>query len=265
MLEMPSTVVKKRVSAPRVPSPPTLVCWSRSRRFVATSGETREIWSMIGPTTFSVTPSAVTTELTMASSGTIESTVTASDPDASDTLSGVKSVKLQRRIGDGAWRDAGTRGTASSRVTLKRGQNNKFRVKATDGLGNKSTSKVVEARLTVRDSKSTQVLKPASGGWRTKAATKAYGGSLLLASNTTDSLVTSFYGKAVAVVGAIGPKRGSFRVRIDGGDWHTVSLKSAKAGHRRVVWSRRLEAGPHELEIQGLNGHTAIDAVLIIR
>ena len=185
--------------------------------------------------------------------------------DASDTLSGVKSVKLQRRIGDGAWRDAGTRGTASSRVTLKRGQNNKFRVKATDGLGNKSTSKVVEARLTVRDSKSTQVLKPASGGWRTKAATKAYGGSLLLASNTTDSLVTSFYGKAVAVVGAIGPKRGSFRVRIDGGDWHTVSLKSAKAGHRRVVWSRRLEAGPHELEIQGLNGHTAIDAVLIIR
>jgi hypothetical protein len=185
--------------------------------------------------------------------------------EASDEISGIASIRLQRKVGTGAWRDAGTGGKSSARVTMKPGQQNRFRVKAVDGLGNKATSKVATARLSVRDSESSRWFQPATGGWRTKSASKAFGGSLLLAKGTTESLVTSFRGKAVALAGAVGPARGSFRVRIDGGDWRTVSLKTAKPGQRKVVWSRMLDDGPHDVEIQGLSGQTALDAILIVR
>lgn len=182
-----------------------------------------------------------------------------------DALSDVKSAQLQRKIGTAAWRDAGSGGLTSARVTLKPGQENKFRVKATDSLGNVGTGAVIEARLSIRDSKSSKWQKPASGGWQTKKVGKAFGGSILLAKGATDSLTTTFYGKAVAVAGSIGPARGTFRVRIDGGAWSVASLKSNESGHRKVVWSRRLDNGTHTLEIQGLTDQTALDAVLIVR
>jgi subtilisin family serine protease len=185
--------------------------------------------------------------------------------DASDAVSSVAKVRLQRKIGTGAWRDAGTSGASSALVTLKPGQANKFRVKAADSLGNGSTSDVATARLSIRDSESAQWFQPATGDWRTQPATKAYGGSLLLAKGATESLATSFRGKAVALAGAVGPGRGSFRVRIDEGAWTTVSLKTKKAGQRRVVWSRELQGGPHSVEVQGLSGQSALDAILIVR
>ncbi len=110
-----------------------------------------------------------------------------------------------------------------------------------------------------------QWFQPATGDWRTQPATKAYGGSLLLAKGATESLATSFRGKAVALAGAVGPGRGSFRVRVDEGAWTTVSLKTKKAGQRRVVWSRVLQGGPHSVEVQGLSGQSALDAILIVR
>ena len=182
-----------------------------------------------------------------------------------DEYSSIKRVSLQRKTGSGPWRDVGTTGKTSSLVTLKPGQANRFRVKATDSLGNRSTSDVVEARLSVRDSSSSQWFQPASGGWKTKKAKRAYGGSLLLANSATDSLSTSFKGKAVAVAGAVGPARGSFQVRVDGGEWQSVRLKADKAGQRKVVWSRILEDGQHTVEIQGKSGQTALDAILILR
>jgi subtilisin len=185
--------------------------------------------------------------------------------DASDAISGIASIKLQRKIGDGAWRDAGATGSSGSRVTLKPGQANRFRVKATDGLGNASKSRVATARLTVRDSRSGRWFQPATGGWRTQPTAKAYGGSLLLARGATESLSTTFSGKAVALAAAVGPGRGTFRVRVDDGDWRSVSLKAKKAGQRKVVWSRTLDEGPHTVEVQGRRGQTALDAILFVR
>jgi hypothetical protein len=182
-----------------------------------------------------------------------------------DQLSEVRSAQLQRRTDGSSWRAAGGGGTSSSRVTLKPGQANKFRVKARDALGNVRHSASIWARLSVRDSGSSRWQKPASGGWQTKKVGKAFGGAILLAQGPTDSLSTTFNGKAAAIVASIGPGRGSCRVRIDGGAWHTVDLKSNRAGHRRVVWSRRLVEGSHSLEIQGSDGQTALDALLVVR
>ena len=183
----------------------------------------------------------------------------------SDEVSGVRFAKLQRKTGTQSWRNAGVGGSTKARVTLKPGQANKFRVKATDNLGNTRTSGVISARLSVRDFKSTLWQKPVGGAWKTKPVSQAFGGSILLANGGTGSLKTSFRGKALAVVGSVGPGRGTFRVRIDSGQWQTVSLKSKKAGHRKVVWSRRLDPGSHDVEIQGSSGQTAFDALLIIR
>jgi subtilisin len=183
----------------------------------------------------------------------------------SDVLSDVRSAQLQRKTGVGAWRSAGSGGLTSAKATLKPGQANKFRVKATDSLGNVGTSVAIGARLSVRDSKSPKWQKPAGGAWKTKKVSKAFGRSILLASGATDSLTTPFYGKAVAVVGSIGRGRGRFRVRVDSGAWSVVNLRSNRSGHRKVVLSRRLDKGNHTLQIQGLRGQTALDAILIIR
>jgi hypothetical protein len=183
---------------------------------------------------------------------------------ASDALSEVKKTQLQRKIDGGAWRDAGTAGASSSRVSLKPGQSNKFRVKATDSLGNVSFSSTVWTKLTIRDSSSARWLKPATGGWQTKKVDKAHKGSILLAKRSTDSLSTTFDGRAIALMASIGPSRGTLRVRVDGGDWHEVDLSAKEAGHRKVVWSRKLTKGRHTLEIQGVEGQSTLDALLIL-
>ena len=214
-----------------------------------------------GPAIKSLAPHVRAGRASMPAKGAVQAYLTWS---AGDQLSSIKSIRLQRKTGSARWRDAGTHNSSRSRVTLKPGQNNRFRVKATDDLGNGSTSKTISARLTVRDSKSSRWRK-SSGEWKNKSAKKAYRGSLIVASGTTGSLSTSFSGQAVALVAPLGPGRGSLRVRIDGGDWQTVDLKASQTAQRKVVWGRTLGNGTHDLEIQGQSGQTALDALLIIR
>ncbi len=215
-----------------------------------------------GPSVDGLAPRVRAGGTSMPAKGAVQSYLTWS---ASDQLSSIKSIRLQRRVGSQRWRNAGASINGNkSRITLKPGQNNRFRVKATDDLGNRSTSTTVSARLTVRDSKSSRWRKSA-GEWKNKSTSQAYHGSLLIAKGTTGSLSTSFSGKAVALVAPLGPGRGSLRVRVDGGGWQTVDLKASQTAHRKVVWGRTLGGGTHTLEVQGKSGQTALDALLIIR
>lgn len=181
-----------------------------------------------------------------------------------DTLSQVQSAQLQRKTGKAPWRNAGVPGNSSARVSLKPGQGNQFRILATDTAGNRRTSPAISARLAIRDSDS-KLWSRAADQWKVKKVKKAYGGSILLAQGPATILRTRFAGKAAAIVATIGPGRGKFRVRVDGGAWRTVSTRAPSAGHRKVVWTTRLRNGPHTVEIRGLTGQTAIDALLIAR
>jgi subtilisin family serine protease len=183
---------------------------------------------------------------------------------ASDRYSSVAAATLQRRIGTSkTWKNVANGNLRSATATLKRGQSNRFRVKATDSLANNRWSSSIGAKLGIRDSAAGQWRKPA--GWSTKKVGKAYGGSILVAKGATASLSSDFYGTAVAVAASVGPARGSVRLRVDGGPWRTVSLKQSKALHRKVVWSERLPKGAHTIDIQGLSGQSTIDALLFIR
>lgn len=181
-----------------------------------------------------------------------------------DALSKVKKVTLQRQIGAGPWKSIKATKGWSAAPLVKPGKRNRFRVKAVDALGN-SSKKVVEGRLSLRDSDSGRWVRPASGGWRKTRVKKAYAGSLIQANGPAEALTTRFGGKAVGVVAPRGPGRGKLRIRIDAGAWHTVNLKASKTSQRRIVFSRRLASGKHDLEIEGLSGRTAIDTILIIR
>jgi hypothetical protein len=203
----------------------------------------------------------------------IRGDVPLADPDGStrvvmrwsvmDTYSKVAQAILQRKIGKGAWRPVpGTR--TSARVTLKPGRSERFRVRSRDSLGNARTSPSLMTSLVVRDADASAWQLPA-GGWHRRAARGALGDTLLVASGSTASLRTSLSGRSVAIVAPVGPERGRVRVRIDGGAWQEVTMRRPRSALRRVVFATAFGRGTHRLEIQGLAGKTAIDAVLFVR
>jgi hypothetical protein len=181
---------------------------------------------------------------------------------AADAWSGVQQTTLQRRVGQRSWRIVKS-GASSAQLTLRPGQRTRFRVRASDGLGNDTLSAILPVRLGVRDSSSSSWLLPA-GGWTTKPVAAARGGSLLLARGTTDSLVTEFSGSAVGLVAPVGPRRGTLRLRIDDGPWQDIDLSSPTTGQQRVVHAQVLEAGAHRLEIAGSSGQAAVDAIIFL-
>jgi len=181
----------------------------------------------------------------------------------SDTYSRVSKAVLQRKSGTGPWRAIVGRRT-SARVTMKPGRIDRFRVRARDSLGNTSRSAAVSAELVVRDSASAAWLA-SPGDWRRRVASSALGGSLLVAKGRTPSLRTTLSGRCVAIVAPVGPERGWLRVRLDGGSWEEVSLRRTRSTQRRVVYAQSLGQGTHSLEIQGLSGQTAVDAILFVR
>lgn len=183
--------------------------------------------------------------------------------DASDNLTGVKSAQLQRKTGTGSWKDAGVAGPSRARVWLKPGQNNRFRVKASDGVGNTKKSYSIPGRLAIRDSGNGALNK--SGWWKTKKVKKAYGGSLLIARGGKATVKTKFDGRAVAILAPVGNGRGKFRVRVDGGAWQTVNTKRKSGAQRRVVWTSQLPVGSHQIVIQRVSGQPTLDGLIFVR
>jgi hypothetical protein len=184
---------------------------------------------------------------------------------AKDKHSGIKSIRLQRKIGRGAWHAAGVMSATNGRVRLQPGKAYKFRVRATDSVGNKSVSPAISATLAVRDSQPRRWNLPPGGAWQKTIRKKAIGGSVLQTSGRSPPLTARFSGKSVALVAPVGPYRGTTRVRIDSGKWVTVDLSAAQSSDRRVVWSRRVNPGGHTISIRGISGLSAVDALLIIK
>jgi len=183
---------------------------------------------------------------------------------AKDQVSGVASAKLFRKTGSSTiWKAVRSGKATSARLWLKPGQANRVRVKAKDRAGNTRRSASASARLVVRDSASGAWRVPA--GWETRSISKAIGGSILLARGQTTSLSTTVQGKAAAIAASTGPGRGSLQVRVDGGTWHTVSLRNGRAKQRKVVWTTRLKSGKHTIEIQGQSGRSNVDALLFLK
>jgi hypothetical protein len=182
-----------------------------------------------------------------------------------DALSGGRKDALQRKVGTAAWKTvASGPGLREATASLGPGSRTRFRVRSVDGLGNAARSVPLELRLVVRDSVSPRI-EPSTDGWRLKSTSKAVGGSLLVSRSTQSGLLTEFDGRGVGIVAPIGPTRGLFRLRIDGGDWTSVDLSADTSRSRRVVHAVSVSPGRHRLEIDVREGTVAIDAFLILR
>ena len=179
-----------------------------------------------------------------------------------DAWSQVAQVTAQHRLGTRRWRKLDS-AMNHARVSVAPGHPQRVRVRATDDLGNGTTSGTLPVRLTVRDSSSPAVVAPA-GGWSSVAVAAARGGSLLVADATASSLVTDFHGTSVGLLAPIAPQRGRLRLRIDGGPWQEVDLRAPRSLQQRIVHARSVPAGDHRLEVQRVRGLVALDAILIL-
>jgi subtilisin family serine protease len=182
---------------------------------------------------------------------------------ADDALGAVSRTVLQRAAPSGTWRTVAAADESGARALEQRvGRRVRLRVQATDDVGNRSTRRV-ERRVVAVDPASPAVTR--SIGWRERSARAAVGGSLLASSLPGARLSASLKGRGIALVGPVGPSRGSLRFRIDGGAWTTVSLRRTQSRDRFVVVSRQLAAGTHDLVVEVIDGRVALDAILLMR
>jgi hypothetical protein len=214
-----------------------------------------------GPKVRGLTPRIVGSRTAI---GTKRATKTQLRWTVTDKLSNVAWARLQQKGPSGDWVNPSPAGNRSAIVTIKPGKKYDFRVKAKDTLGNASRSGVLSARLVVYDSKNGAWRVPSSR-WTTKPRSTALGGSILKARGKTASTRIVVSGKAVALVSPIGPSRGKLRVRIDGGSWENIDLGASSDADRRVVWSHKLSPGKRTIEVQGVSGKSAVDALFVIQ
>jgi subtilisin family serine protease len=179
-----------------------------------------------------------------------------------DALGKVGRTALQRRVGDGPWREvAAGRGLTKATTSVRAGTRTSLRVVSRDDLGNVSRSRIRTVHLSVRDSASSTW----ASGWQTTSSDGAIGGSLLTTSAASSSLTTRIDGLGFAVVAPVGPGRGTLRLRLDGGSWRTVDLRAKASRARRIVHRAQLAPGAHTLEVRADSGKPAVDALLLIR
>jgi hypothetical protein len=180
-----------------------------------------------------------------------------------------KRYAVQRSLDGGAFAPFGTTRTTSIDAVLKPGHFYTFRVRGINDDGDPGPWR------------STGPARPAGypdgsgaldydGSWRV-ATNNAYWGNRAHVTGTAGRSVTlDFWGGGAAVVAAIGPNRGSFRVYVDGVYRRTVKTVASSMAYRRVVYAVQwAQPGEHRvrLVVVGTAGHPRVDldGILVLR
>ena len=95
----------------------------------------------------------------------------------------------------------------------------------------------------------------------------ASGGSVTYATAGGASARTTFVGRAVAIVGPVGPTRGSARIYVDGVYRGAVSFRAIRNQSRKVVYTTALSTlGTHSIQLRLVgNGRVDLDTFVIFR
>jgi hypothetical protein len=178
-------------------------------------------------------------------------------------LSGVASYQLQHQTNGGAWSNVTlASATATSVVqSLTFGTSSRYRLMATDGVGNTSDW-VYGPTFTPTISQESSGAITYTGSWTTAASTSASGGSLRYTTQAGASATFSFVGSSVAWIAFRGPDRGSATVYIDGVLKTTINLNAATNSSRRVAYAFTWATnGSHAIRVVavGTAGHPRID------
>ena len=186
---------------------------------------------------------------------------------ATDPSSPIGGYEIQASVDGGPWGPTtGLGPTARGIAPIQSiGHTYQYQLRAHDTVGNWSPWVVGPA---VRSSLVQNVSSAVGyvGRWGRLSYAGASGGSVSYATAAGASARTAFVGRAVAVVGAVGPTRGSARVYIDGVYRGLVSFRSSRNQSRRVVFTTALSLRTHSILLRLVgNGRVDLDAFVVLR
>jgi hypothetical protein len=170
---------------------------------------------------------------------------------ATDT-SGVASYDLQESVNGGAWTDVSLPSPTATSLKVSRDPGNtyRFRVRATDTVGNQSLY-LGGAPMTLNVAQETSAEISYSAGWTQQNNANAYGGALKFATVSTATATFTFTGKSVAWVAPRASNRGMAQVFVDGALETTVDLFSSTLQPRRTVFIKSFSSTAlHTIQIR---------------
>ena len=217
-----------------------------------------------------ITPDTIDPVITAATVGIVSPTTLASTTGkvrvswgAIDTGTGLKSIKVQEKIGTGAYKTLilATPKAKSVVRSFTFGKAYRYRVLATDIVGNVSAYTVSGPFVIGRIQENSTALVY-TGPWGLAASASYSGGKARWAQAAGASATLAFNGEGIAWVASKSVTRGSAEVWVDGVLVKVVDLHATKTIHRRVVFSQKWTSfGAHSIKIVvlGTAVHPRID------
>ena len=187
-------------------------------------------------------------------------------PAAVDDLTGVAGYEVQRSVAAGAWTGLTATSATSATGTETLGSTQAYRVRARDRAGNWgawATGPILTPSV-VQDNTSAVRY---GGRWNRYSYAYGFGGTLVYSTAAGASASTTFTGRSVAIVGAIGPTRGRFRVYVNGTLVATVSATASRNQSRVALWSATWSTAASrrvELRLVG-DGRVDFDGFIVAR
>ncbi len=164
--------------------------------------------------------------------------------------------------------------STSKTLQLSPGGPYRYRVRATDGVGNVSAWSTGPPFMVDVHQAANGSLAYA-GAWTEEALSTAYGGSTMRSSQAGDTATLTFTGRDVSWVARKGPDMGKAEVRLDGALVATIDLYAASEQTRRVIYSASSldPSVPHTMQVRVLGTKRAVstgtrvdvDAFVVLR
>jgi hypothetical protein len=177
-----------------------------------------------------------------------------------------------QRLASGSWNNVSLADPTKPSVVLnlKRGVQHRFRVRLRDSAGNTGTWYTGPEFVAGLVQDKSAAWSWSGNDWQRTSHSKASGGTTTYATKSDSQAETTFTGRAVALVGTLGPKRGKARIYIDGQLESTIDLYAAKNKWKVVVFARDwADVGQHtiRIEVVGTSGRPRVDvdALLVFR
>lgn len=190
-------------------------------------------------------------------------------------VSGIREFRLQQRYNGRTSQLQGyssvtdPRGTTVGSIDLSLaapGDSYKFAVQAVDNAGNGAWASsgwigaVDDTDPRIRYAGGSSY----SGAWARITAPDYFGGATTRTLAAGDGALLSFFGTYIAWVGTLNPSGGDAQVYLDGALVKTISQNADPPSLRRVLFTERLQPGPHQITIEAVGkGFTDIDTFIV--
>ena len=177
--------------------------------------------------------------------------------------------QIERSINGGTWTSVGTYAGTGTSVTAATSGNVRYRVRATDRVGNVAPW-AYTATLTPRLTQQSSTAVKYGGTWTKASSTSYSGSSTRYAKVRGRSASYKFTGRSIALVTTKSPSRGKAKIYVNGVYQATIDLYRSSTQNRTVAWQKSWStAGTRTIKVvvAGTNGRPRVDvdAFVVLR